>query len=165
MCITFSAILDNAYNVPDYHNTQHAGEKQGKFANQYHCTAAICAKLQYLWFDFSDFTQSDSSVQETYAAIDPTALASKKQKKAKVKTANRKNRQAQQKTTTCHAENQNSMPDQEEAYQVRNTFKQIQNFKQYETVHSKHLQYLHPRFFSVIDRIFLAVTEFFFRPV
>ena len=62
-------------------------------------------------------------MQETYAAIDPTVVAAKKQKKTKAKAANRKNKQAQPKPTTSHAGNQNNMPDPEEAYQVRNTFK------------------------------------------
>ena len=61
-------------------------------------------------------------MQETYAAIDPTVLAAKKQKKAKAKTANRKNKKTQPKPTTSHTENQSNMPDQEEAYQVRNHF-------------------------------------------
>ena len=75
-------------------------------------------------------------MQETYAAIDPIVLAAKKQKKAKAKTANRKNKQAQEKPTTSHAENQNNMPDQKEAYQVRKINSQ---FKIIKTVHSKRL--------------------------
>ena len=59
-------------------------------------------------------------MQETYAAIGPTVLAAKKQKKAEAKTTNCKNKQAQLKSTTSHSENQYNMPDQEEAYQVRN---------------------------------------------
>ena len=81
-------------------------------------------------------------MQETYAAIDPTVLAAKKQKNAKAKTANRKNTQAQQKSTS-HAENQNNMPNPEEVYQVCNTFKQTRNLKHHKAVHSNHLLAVH----------------------
>ena len=65
----------------------------------------------------SDSLQPDSGVQETYAAIDPTVLAAKKQKKFKAKNVNRKDKQTRQNSSSS-LENHSNMPYQEEAYQV-----------------------------------------------